>query len=75
MLRAAKQGGKKKSTVVYGFHACVHKVVLLVFNPVSGQNQLVQERWRKNYNEIHPHNALTYLTSVEVARKSGSEAV
>ena len=33
------------------------------------------ERWRRDYNEFRPHSALTYLTPVEFARKSGLEAV
>ena len=33
------------------------------------------KRWRRDYNEFRPHSALTYLTPVEFARKSGLEAV
>ena len=33
------------------------------------------ECWRKDYNELRPHSALTYLTPAEFARKSRAEAV
>ena len=33
------------------------------------------ERWRRDYNEFRPHSAITYLTPVEFARKSGLAAV
>jgi putative transposase len=33
------------------------------------------ERWRRDYNEFRPHSATLYLTPVEFALKTGSEAV
>jgi len=34
-----------------------------------------EERWRRDYNEFRPHSALTYLTPVEFAPRTGSETV
>ena len=33
------------------------------------------ERWQKDYNELHPHSALTYLTPAESTQKSDLKAV
>jgi putative transposase len=33
------------------------------------------ERWRRDYNEFHPHSATSYLTPAEFARNPGSEAI